>query len=85
MTFDDIIASMTPEIYARMKKAVELGKWDNGQMLSREQKEQCLQAIIAYDSSHKSESDRVGYIQPKEHTACGKPEKDEWEILNIRD
>ena len=83
MTLDELIASITPDIYQRIKRAVEIGKWDNGAPLSDEQREQCLQAIIVYDDKHKSESERVGYVEPKPHTQCDEP-ADEWQKINIK-
>jgi hypothetical protein len=51
-----------PEIYENLKCAVELGRWADGQKLTAEQKELCLQAIIAYDITYKEESLRTGSI-----------------------
>lgn len=85
MKFDQLISSITPEIYERLKRAVELGKWDNGVRLTSEQKEQCMQAVIAYDVKYQDEASRVGYIAPKPHTACDKPSDDEWQTINIED
>ncbi|MEH6466372.1 MAG: DUF1315 family protein [Porticoccus sp.] len=65
MDFQQLIESITPEIYANLKRAVELGKWPDGSRLTIEQREQSLQAIIAYDARHKAEEERVGYIAPK--------------------
>jgi uncharacterized protein YeaC (DUF1315 family) len=62
MTFDELLKSMTPEIHAMMKTAVELGKWADGRRLSGEEREACLQAVIAYDERHLPEQQRVGYI-----------------------
>ena len=39
MNLDDIINSMTPEVYQRLSTAVELGKWPDGVALTEEQKE----------------------------------------------
>lgn len=83
MTLDELIQSITPEIYERMKRAVEIGKWDNGLPLSNDQHQQCLQAIIAYDNMHKSEHDRVGYIEPKSHSPCDRP-ADELQTIKIK-
>lgn len=62
MTYDELIKSMTPEIYQSLKLAVELSKWPDGQRLSQEQQEICLRALIAYDHGNKSEDERIGYI-----------------------
>lgn len=62
MDFDAMIKSITPEVYENLKRAVELGKWNDGTRLTQEQRETCMQAIIAYDHENKSEQDRVGFI-----------------------
>ncbi len=61
-TFDQLLAGMTPEIHQNLKLAIELGKWPNGDRLSQEQVELCLQAVIAWDLKHLPETDRVAYI-----------------------
>ncbi|MEX0618646.1 MAG: DUF1315 family protein [Pseudohongiellaceae bacterium] len=50
------------ETYYRLKSAVELGKWNNGERLSRKQLEYCLQAIIAWESRHLPEDQRTGFV-----------------------
>ncbi|MEH6473380.1 MAG: DUF1315 family protein [Halopseudomonas sp.] len=62
MTLDELLQSMTPEIHASMKTAVELGKWADGRRLTAEERENCLQAVIAYDETHLPEDQRVGFI-----------------------
>ncbi|MCK9503019.1 MAG: YeaC family protein [Porticoccaceae bacterium] len=71
MDYQQLIATMTPDIYENLKRAVELGKWPNGERLSPEQRETCLQAVIAYDHKHKPQEERVGYIHSKKHGHCG--------------
>ncbi len=61
-TWQELLASMTPEIHQSLKTAVELGKWPNGERLSAEQVELCLQAVIAYDERNVPETERVAYI-----------------------
>lgn len=61
-SFQDLLASITPEIHENLKTAVETGRWGNGDKLSQEQVEHCLQAIIAYEALNLSEEQRVGYI-----------------------
>ncbi|AEF54862.1 YeaC family protein [Marinomonas posidonica] len=70
MNFKEMIDNMSPEVYASLKQAVELGKWPNGVRLTEEQKELCLQAVITYDYSNKSEQQRVGYIDTQVHSGC---------------
>ncbi len=68
MQFDDLINTITPDAYQKLKRAVELGKWPDGVRLTKEQREQCMQAVIAYDAKYLSEDERVGQINkgPKE-------------------
>jgi uncharacterized protein YeaC (DUF1315 family) len=50
MSVEKLLASMTPEIYEKMKTAVELGKWENGLALTEAQKDNSLQAVMLYQS-----------------------------------
>ena len=70
----ELVAMMTPEIYQHMKTAVEIGRWENGDVLSDEQKAHCLQAVIAYDNANHHPASRVGYLDRsvKKKTACEK-------------
>lgn len=61
-TWQALVANLTPEIHQNLKTAVELGRWPNGDRLTREQTEQCLQAIIAYDELYLPENQRTAFI-----------------------
>lgn len=50
MSIEQMISAMTPEIYDKLRTAVELGKWADGTPLTAEQKEHSLQAVIAYQA-----------------------------------
>ena len=50
MDLEQIVNSMTPEIYQRLATAVELGKWPDGVALTPEQKENSLQAVMLWQS-----------------------------------
>jgi uncharacterized protein YeaC (DUF1315 family) len=60
--WNTLVASMSPELHASLKTAVELGRWPNGDRLTPQQREHCLQAVIAWDQLHLPEDERVGYI-----------------------
>ena len=62
MDFQRLIANITPEIYASLKRAVEIGRWPDGRRLSDEQRELSLQAVIAWEMQHLPETERTGYI-----------------------
>ncbi len=76
MDVDKYTAALTPEIIERFKTAIELGKWPDGRKLSPEQKETCMQAIIAYEHQHVAENERTGYVPPKE-TPCAPKDDDQ--------
>lgn len=61
-SFQALIESITPDIHENLKKAIETGRWENGNKLNQEQVEYCLQAVIAYEARNISEEQRVGYI-----------------------
>lgn len=63
MNLEELIASMTPEIYQNMKQAVELGRWGDGRTMTPEQKEYSVEAMIRYEHLHNiDEKERVGYV-----------------------
>ncbi len=63
MNLDELIASMTPEIYKNMKDALELGRWGDGRSMTPEQKEFSIEAMIRYEHlAGISETDRIGYV-----------------------
>lgn len=61
-SLEALLASITPEVHDKLKRAVELGRWENGERLTQEQRDLCLQAVIAYDERHLAETEKVGYI-----------------------
>lgn len=80
MDFDKLICNLSPEIYQNLKRAVELGKWSDGTVLTREQRELSMQAVIAYESRNLEEEQRAGYIDrghKAEGETCGSHEKKE--------
>ncbi len=71
MNLRQMLDAMTPDVYERLKRAVELGRWPAGDPLTAAQRELCLQAVIAYDFTRKPEAERVGYIPIVSHPHCG--------------
>lgn len=57
-----MIRDMSPEVYQSLKRALELGKWPDGRVLSRTQREETMQAIIAWDAIHQPGGQRIGAI-----------------------
>lgn len=80
MNFDELAKSMTPDIYSRLKEAIEIGKWPNQVPLTKEQKSLCLEAVIKYEiSNNVPEEKRVGYMEQ----ACAS-ERDDDENLIVK-
>lgn len=52
MTVDQLIASMTPDIRAKLTRAVELGKWPDGVRLSDEQRETIMEALMLWQARY---------------------------------
>ena len=75
MDYQHLIETMSLQTYQDLKRAVELGKWPNGDVLSREQREHCMQAVIAWGRLHLQEDERVGHIDKKhkEGDSCDEP------------
>lgn len=83
MDFNDILQLVTPEVHASLRRAVELGKWADGNPLSQEQRELCLQAMIAYEQRHLAVHQRTGYIdRGAKAGSCDAPD-DEPELIRI--
>ncbi len=62
MNVDALVNTMSPEIYEKLRNAVETGKWLDGSPLSDEQKETCMQAVMLYQSK---------IIKSEEHMTVG--------------
>lgn len=77
MDYQQLIDTMTPEIYENLKRSVEVGKWPDGRAVTPEQREHAMRAIIAWGQAHLDESERVGYIDKghKGGDVCDDPEE----------
>ena len=68
MDLQQLLESITPDIYESLKRAIEIGRWPDGRAISDGQRELCIQAVIAYDQG-KPEEQRTGYV-PTKNPAC---------------
>ncbi|AHJ74194.1 MULTISPECIES: YeaC family protein [Kosakonia] len=59
MNLDQIVNSMTPEIYQRLATAVELGKWPDGVALTPEQKENSLQLVMLWQARNNTQAQHM--------------------------
>ena len=61
-SFTEKAQALDEMAYQALKQALELSKWPNGERLSSEQKEICMQTIISYETLHLPEDQRSGYL-----------------------
>ncbi|HDU5190517.1 TPA: YeaC family protein [Klebsiella aerogenes] len=59
MDIEQIIASMTPELYQRLAAAVELGKWPDGVALTPEQKENSMQLVMLWQARNNTDAQHM--------------------------
>lgn len=60
--YKDTVSRLPADVVERFKTALETGKWPDGQVLSEEQKAQCMEAVLIYEAQHKSPQEQTGYI-----------------------
>ena len=74
-SMDALIGRISPEVYDRLRSAVELGRWSSGERLTPRQLEHCMQAVIAYEHHNLPVSERTGFIRPRAKTSesCESP------------
>ncbi len=63
MEYNQLVAQLTPEIYQRLKQALELGKWPDGRVLTEAQKQSCMEAVLRYQAMHLPPEEHSGYMQ----------------------
>jgi uncharacterized protein YeaC (DUF1315 family) len=75
MDYLQLVGSMTPEMYRSLQRAVEIGKWPDGKVLSPTQRGEVMQALIAWGELHLPETERIGYIDRghKSGDRCDEP------------
>lgn len=59
MNVDELVNSLTPEVYQRLVTAVELGKWPDGVALTTEQKENSLQLVMLWQARHNTDAQHM--------------------------
>ena len=59
MEIAQIIENMSEDVYQRLATAVELGKWPDGVALTPEQKENCLQLVMLWQSRYNTDAQHM--------------------------
>ncbi|MCC4265591.1 YeaC family protein [Oceanimonas baumannii] len=88
-SFQQAIAAMPREVYERLKTAVELGKWPDGSVLTQEQKENSMQAVLAWQSMHNDNPEHMtigkgGELVMKTKAELRRQFRDEEEIMRSK-
>jgi uncharacterized protein YeaC (DUF1315 family) len=52
MDTQQLVDTITPEAYERLLYATETGRWPEGTVLSEQQRDFCIQAVMLYQSKH---------------------------------
>lgn len=75
MDYQQTIETLSPEIYQRLVRAIETGKWPDGKVVTAEQRASAMQAIIAWGERYLPEQERVGYVEKKQQDSepCDTP------------
>lgn len=89
MSFQQVVANMPQEVYERLRTAVELGKWPDGKPLTAEQKENSLQAVLAWQSMHNNNPEfmtiaKGGELVLKSKSELRRQFRDEQEITRLK-
>lgn len=82
MEYNQLVAQLTPEIYERLKEALELGKWPDGRVLTDAQKQSCMEAVLRYQAMHLPEEEHSGYMKDTCKSSADKQD-DEAQVIKI--
>lgn len=74
MDAEQLINAITPEAYERLLFAVETGKWPEGNALSQQQRDSCMQAVMLYQSKHNTQAQHMTVAQGGEISFKSKAE-----------
>jgi uncharacterized protein YeaC (DUF1315 family) len=88
MDLQAVLEFVTPEVHAGLMRAVEIGRWSDGTPLTREQRELCMQAVIAFEARELPPEQRTGYIDrgsKQEADRCAMPADEPTVVRIIRD
>ena len=82
MEYNQLISQLTPEIYLSLKTAIEIGKWPDGRVLTKDQKASCMEAILCYQSMKLDSQQPSGYM-PDQCASSSAPNKTDEQVIKI--
>ena len=75
MDYSQAVSSLTPELITKLKTAIELGRWENGDKMTSEQVESAMQAVMLWEAKNLSnEHNEPFVVGPKGELFTGKGE-----------
>ena len=78
--YRDSVRQMDRQIYDRLVSSLATGRWPDGQILTVDQREHAMQAVITWGEIHLPPEERVGYIDKgaKAGEVCDEPATLTW-------
>lgn len=62
MDLERMLQMITPEVHGELRRAIEIGKWSDGQPLAAEERQLLLQAMIVWEARNLPPEERAGYM-----------------------
>lgn len=62
MDYSQTVNNLSAETIAKMKTAIELGHWENGDKLTPKQIESALQAVMLWEAKHQKHSTNEPFV-----------------------
>lgn len=81
----ETIRAMGRDVYDRMLDALSTGRWPDGRVVTPEQRENTMRAVIAWGELHLPPEERVGFIDKghKEGDDCDDPKPLKWQDTGV--
>lgn len=78
--YRDSVRQMDRKIYEQLVDSLATGRWPDGRMLTSDQREHAMQAVITWGEIHLPPEERVGFIDKgaKAREVCDEPSTLTW-------
>ena len=91
MNYSDTVNSLSPHMIEKLKTAIELGRWENGDKLTSEQVESAMQAVMLWEAQNVGNQSDEPFVVGKDgelytgkgesHKLAQSPKVDEQSII----
>lgn len=62
MDYTEKVSNLNSDVIEKMKTAIELGRWGNGDKLTPQQTESAMQAVMLWEAKHKGNDDAEPFV-----------------------